>query len=51
LIVNSEDGFDKWLDGLKDHLTKVRLIHRLDKVRQGLPGDVKSVGDGVFEMI
>lgn len=49
-IVKRLDEFDKWLDGLKDRSTRIRLIRRLDKARQGLLGDVKSVGGGVFEM-
>lgn len=49
-IVKRLDEFDKWLDGLKDRPTRIRLIRRLDKARQGLLGDVKSVGEGVFEM-
>ena len=42
--------FDAWLDGLKDHITRLRLSRRLDKAQRGILGDVKSVGDGVFEM-
>ena len=42
--------FDAWLDGLKDHVTRLRLSRRLDKAQRGNLGDVRSVGDGVFEM-
>ncbi len=42
--------FDKWLDGLKDRTTRLRLSRRLDKAQCGNLGDVKPVGDGVFEM-
>ena len=42
--------FDAWLNGLKDRGTRVRLIKRLTRVATGNLGDVKSVGDGVFEM-
>ena len=42
--------FDAWLDSLKDRVTRIRLGRRLDKVQRGNMGDVKSVGDGVFEM-
>src|ERR1035437_3132350 len=42
--------FTVWLDGLKDRVTRVRLARRLDKVQRGQLGDVKPVGDGVFEM-
>jgi putative addiction module killer protein len=43
-------GFDAWLSGLKDGLTRRRLGRRLEKVERGLLGDVAPVGEGVFEM-
>ncbi len=42
--------FDDWLFGLKDSMTHRRLVTRLRKVELGNLGDIKSVGDGVFEM-
>jgi putative addiction module killer protein len=42
--------FDEWLNGLKDKASRSRLIKRLARVATGNLGDVKSVGDGVFEM-
>lgn len=42
--------FSAWLDGLKDRVTRLRLARRLDKAQRGNLGDVKVVGDGVFEM-
>ncbi len=42
--------FSQWLYNIKDTVTIVRLEKRLDKVSRGLFGDVKPVGDGVFEM-
>ena len=42
--------FDEWLDGLRDRETRIRLARRLDKAQRGNLGDIKSVGDGVFEM-
>lgn len=42
--------FDKWLNSLKDRMTRLRLSRRLDKAQRGNLGDVKPVGDGVFEM-
>jgi putative addiction module killer protein len=42
--------FDAWLDSLKDRITRLRLSRRLDKAQGGNLGDVKPVGDGVFEM-
>lgn len=42
--------FDEWFDGLRDRTTRIRLAVRLEKAQRGILGDVKSVGDGVFEM-
>lgn len=42
--------FSEWMNGLKDHATRIRLARRLDKARRGNLGDVKPVGFGVFEM-
>jgi putative addiction module killer protein len=42
--------FAAWLSGLKDGLTKRRLARRLEKAQLGNLGDVKPVGEGVFEM-
>ena len=42
--------FDKWLNGLKDCNTRQRLSVRLRKATLGNLGDVKPVGEGVFEM-
>ena len=48
--IKRTDGFSLWLDGLKDRLTKQRLNARLHKALLGNLGDVKPVGNGVFEM-
>jgi putative addiction module killer protein len=42
--------FDSWLSGLRDGVTKSRLLARLRKVQLGNLGDIKPVGEGVFEM-
>jgi putative addiction module killer protein len=42
--------FDTWLNKLKDRITRLRLSRRLDKAQRGNLGDVKPVGDRVFEM-
>lgn len=44
------DEFDQWLRGLRDVSTRARLLKRLKKVEMGLLGDMKPVGDGVFEL-
>ncbi|MFY9329930.1 MAG: type II toxin-antitoxin system RelE/ParE family toxin [Georgfuchsia sp.] len=43
-------AFSAWLFGLKDGLTHRRLARRLEKAQKGNLGDVKRVGEGVFEM-
>ena len=48
--IRRTEEFVHWLDGLKDRLTKARLIRRLEKAEQGNLGDVASVGGGVSEM-
>lgn len=42
--------FAEWLNSLKDSMTRVRLSRRLDKAQRGALGDVKPVGEGVYEM-
>ena len=42
--------FDAWFESLRDRTTSIRLAVRLDKAKRGNLGDIKSVGDGVFEM-
>jgi putative addiction module killer protein len=42
--------FAAWLNGLKDGMTHRRLARRLEKAQKGNLGDVKPVGEGVFEM-
>ncbi|MFZ1495397.1 MAG: type II toxin-antitoxin system RelE/ParE family toxin [Candidatus Competibacter denitrificans] len=42
--------FDAWLKGLKDRVAKLRLGRRLQRAQHGHLGDVKPVGEGVFEM-
>lgn len=42
--------FKNWLDGLKDSLTQRRLARRLEKAQKGNLGDVKPIGEGIFEM-
>ena len=44
------DEFSRWLGGLKDRPTRIRLARRLDKARRGILGDVAPEGDGVSEM-
>lgn len=52
LICQVEDGrepFSEWLNGL-DVQTRARVRVRIDRLEDGLFGDVEPVGDGVSEL-
>lgn len=42
--------FTAWFKSLRDGMTRIRLARRLEKAQQGNLGDVKPVGEGVYEM-
>lgn len=48
--VETTEAFDQWIASVKDSLTRRRLVRRLEKAQQGNLGDVKAVGEGVWEM-
>lgn len=48
-IIETEN-FSAWLTSLKDPITRLRLLRRLNKAKLGNLGDVKPVGAGVYEM-
>jgi putative addiction module killer protein len=48
--IKTTDQFDVWLVGIRDGLTRRRVVARLRKASMGLLGDVKPVGEGVSEM-
>lgn len=48
-VIETEE-FTQWVDGLKDKTTRVRLRVRLRKATLGNLGDVKPVGNDVYEM-
>lgn len=43
-------AFADWLSAIKDRSVQVRLMKRLRKAQLGNLGDVKQVGNGVWEM-
>ncbi len=42
--------FDRWIAKLRDARAKARILVQLDRLKLGLPGDWKAVGEGVFEL-
>ena len=44
------DAFIDWVNSLRDQPTRIRRRRRLGKAMQGNLGDVKPVGEGVWEM-
>lgn len=53
VVFRAKDGrvpFEDWLDDLDDKRAVARVLARLARVRQGNPGDCKSVGEGVSEL-
>ena len=44
------DAFIDWVNSLRDRHTRIRLRRRLGKAARGNLGDVKPVGDGIWEM-
>jgi len=42
--------FDAWFSGIRDGVTRQRLVARLRKAQLGNRGAVKPVGKGVYEM-
>jgi len=50
ITIRTLPKFDAWLSGLRDGMTKRRLVARLRKAQLGNLGDIKPVGDGIVEM-
>jgi putative addiction module killer protein len=48
--LKSTADFDDWVRGLADRKAKARVLARLEAVKLGNLGDVKSVGGGVREL-
>ena len=42
--------FSEWLSSLRDAQARARVQARILRLRQGNPGDVKPVGEGVSEL-
>jgi putative addiction module killer protein len=52
-VYRTKDGkepFTKWLESLKDKITRAQVTNRLNRVMQGNYGDCEPVGNGVYEL-
>jgi putative addiction module killer protein len=50
LNIRKTELFSRWLDGLRDSEARAKILVRLERLANGNPGDVKSVGEGVSEL-
>ncbi len=48
--IRKTEIFAKWIDGLSDIRARARVLVRIERLADGNPGDVKSVGEGVSEL-
>ena len=47
---NGKDLFQDWLDGLKDVKGRATILKRIDRIEEGLFGDHRFEGAGVWEL-
>jgi len=50
LEIRQSEAYDRWFEAIRDDMAKLRIGRRIDRLSKGNPGDVKSVGAGVFEL-
>jgi len=50
LRILQTDAFRIWLERLRDDRARDRILVRLRRLSLGNPGDVRSLGEGLFEM-
>ncbi|WJD61364.1 type II toxin-antitoxin system RelE/ParE family toxin [Pseudomonas kurunegalensis] len=43
-------SFRHWVAGLRDDSARARIISRINRLLEGLPGDVSPVGYGISEL-
>ncbi len=48
-IVQTE-SFRRWEQNLKDRRARTIIAYRLFRLANGLPGDIKAVGEGILEL-
>ena len=48
--IRKTDVFARWLDNLSDVRGRAHILARIERLATGNPGDVKPVGEGVWEL-
>jgi putative addiction module killer protein len=48
--VRQTEVFERWLDELADERAASRITQRIIRLRNGLFGDVRPIGEGVSEL-
>ncbi|MCO5162573.1 MAG: type II toxin-antitoxin system RelE/ParE family toxin [Mesorhizobium sp.] len=48
--VRRTETFKRWLGALRDETARLRIEARIYRLSKGNAGDVKAVGEGVFEL-
>ena len=49
-LIQQTESFAKWHQSLRDLRAKVAIARRIERVKLGNLGDVKSVGEGISEL-
>lgn len=49
-LIGEDSPFDDWMDGLRDLDGRVQIEKRINKLRRGLLGEYRGVGDGLIEL-
>ncbi len=49
-VIETTNIFDKWITGVKDTMSRARIIKRFDHIENGNFGDHKGVGRNLFEL-
>ena len=49
-LIQQTKSFAKWHQSMSDLRAKVAIARRIDRVKSGNLGDVKSVGEGISEL-
>ena len=50
LEIRKTEEFKSWLDSLNDLMGRAKIQARIKRLAEGNPGNIKSVGNKVFEM-